>query len=121
MNTAFNSELKQRLTDAGYSQKEIEFGAVAAQAKVASHMLKHAIAESPALLVPWIMVTQTMARALALASDAANVDAERVTAASDIIGEAAIAHARQLAEQSGMPVGERALDATPPADPKDVN
>jgi hypothetical protein len=115
---SFNAELKQRLTEAGYSQQEMEFGAVTAQAKVAFAMLERHARQQPELMVTWIMLTQTVARVLATASDSLNLDAERITAASDIIGDAARGMARQLAERDQSPTG---LDATPPAGPMDVN
>jgi hypothetical protein len=118
---SFNAELKQRLTEAGFNQREIEFGATTAQAKAALTMLRAAAEDQPHLMVLSLMMAQTMARVLAHASDALNLSAERITAASDVIGEAAVSKARQMAEQSGMASGSHGLDATPPAGPMDVN
>lgn len=113
----FNEELKARLIAAGYSKSEMEYGALTAQAKVSLLMLKREVAENPGLLVTWMMLSATMARILATASNGMNLDAERITAASDIIGEAAMERAKALAEQSDS----RVLDATPAPRPQDVN
>lgn len=118
----FNIDLKQRLLAAGFTQQEMEVGALTAQVKTALELLGKHVSGNPTMILPMMMLTASVARILAALTDATNIAAERATAASDIIGSAAIDRARAMVgeqprgEQSGGP-----LDSAPPANPTDVN
>lgn len=93
----FNAALKAKLDAAGYTEQEQMVGSVTAECNAALQSLKML---GPRGILPFMMLSKTMAKTLAHLSDAHDLSAARVVAVSEIVGEACMSHAQ--AELSAM-------------------
>lgn len=111
----FNEELRAKLIAAGYSEAEMQIGALTAEFQAVLKLVK-----APFLVTA---LSNTFSKALAYLSEARNADAERICKASDIIFDAALDKAKEkLSQQPGhRTVMTADLDESPAVDPKDIN
>jgi hypothetical protein len=95
MNKSFNESLQAALVAAGFTEKEIEHGALMAEMHAAIKLVGNPLAA--------MAIGHTFSKALAVLSVASDVKPERICAASDMIFDAATTAAKGMAAADAAP------------------
>jgi hypothetical protein len=102
MNKSFNESLQAALVAAGFTEKEIEHGALMAEMHAAIKLVGNPLAA--------MAIGHTFSKALAILSVVSDTKPERICAASDMIFDAASAHSKKVMADAAEAAAPRTVN-----------